>query len=85
MINDEVDKIIKQFFKSFKKRYQNNSESIKDSEFVFKYFYLFCHKNHNMNQNCGGSHIDSSDWIQQNKQTNKQSKNNNNKFYQYKI
>ena len=35
MINDEVDDFTEESFKSLKNRYQNNLESIKDSEFVF--------------------------------------------------
>ena len=35
MINDEVDKIIKERSDSLKIRYQNNLESMKGCEFVF--------------------------------------------------
>ena len=35
MINDEVDKIIKELFGSLKNKYQNNLDSMKGSEFVF--------------------------------------------------
>ena len=55
MISDEADKVIKELFDSLKNRYQNNLESMKGSEFVFE-----CHK---INPNCGGSYIDSPDWI----------------------
>ena len=54
MVNDEADEIIKELFDSLKKRYQNNLESIKGSQFVFDYvqsLYLKCHK---INLNCGG-------------------------------
>ena len=34
MINDEADELIKELFDSIKNRYQNNLESMKDSEFV---------------------------------------------------
>ena len=41
MINDEVDQIINELFKSLQKRYQNVLEKfMKDSEFVFNYIYL---------------------------------------------
>ena len=46
---------------------------IKGSDFVFDYFHLFNYKCHKVNLNCGGSYIDSPEWIK-NKQTNK---NNN--------
>ena len=34
MINDEANEVIKKLFDSLKKRYPNNFESLKDSEFV---------------------------------------------------
>ena len=34
LINDEADELIKELFDSIKNRYQNNLESMKDSEFV---------------------------------------------------
>ena len=40
MINDEVDKVVKELFDSLKNRYQNNLESLKGSEFVFDYLHL---------------------------------------------
>ena len=39
MVNDKVEEVIKELFKSLKNRYQNNLESIKGSEFVFNYIY----------------------------------------------
>ena len=48
MINDEAVKVIKELFDSLKKRYQNNLESMKGSEFAFDYVHLLnykCHKN----------------------------------------
>ena len=41
IINDEEDEVIKDLFDSIKNRYQNNLESMKGSQFVFNYFYLF--------------------------------------------
>ena len=35
MINDEVDKVIKELFDSLKNRYQNNLEPVKGNEFIF--------------------------------------------------
>ena len=63
MINDEADKVIKEFFDSLKNRYQNNLESMKGSEFVFDYVNLLYYKCHKTNPNCSGSYIDSPDWI----------------------
>ena len=40
MMNDEADEVIKELFDSLKYRYQNNLESMKDSDFVFNYVHL---------------------------------------------
>ena len=40
MINDKADKVIKENFDSLKNRYQNNLESMKNSEFYFDYVHL---------------------------------------------
>ena len=37
IINEEIDEIIEERFKSLKNRYQNNLEFMKGSEFVFDY------------------------------------------------
>ena len=71
MINDGADEVIKQLFKSLKNRYQNNLESMKGSEFVFDYVHLLYYKCHEINLNCGGSYIDSPDWIKNKKNNNK--------------
>ena len=42
MINDEADEVIKKRFDSLKKRYQNNLESVKGSEFVFEIMFIYC-------------------------------------------
>ena len=54
MINDDVDEVIEKLFESIKNRYQNNSESVEGSEFVFDYVHLMYHKFHKINLNCGG-------------------------------
>ena len=46
MINYEADEFIKELFYSLKKRYQNNLESIKSSEFLFDYVHLLYYKCH---------------------------------------
>ena len=61
MINDETDEVIKEIFHSLKNRYQNNLESIKDSEFLFNYVHLLNYKYHQINTNRGGSYVDSPD------------------------
>ena len=76
MINDETVEVIKELLDSLKNRYQNNLESKKGSEFVFDYVQLFYRKSHKINPNHGGSYIDSSDWIKNNKSSNQS--------YQYK-
>ena len=40
MISDETDEIIDKLFNSLKKRYQNNLQSMKDSELIFDYVKL---------------------------------------------
>ena len=59
-INDEADEVIKELFNSLQKRYQNDLELMKGSEFVFNYFHLLYHKR---SPNCGGAYIDSPDCI----------------------
>ena len=47
MIHDKSDENIDEHFNSLKNRYQNNSESMKGSEFVWDYVHLLyckCHK-----------------------------------------
>ena len=63
MINDQADEAIQKIFQSFKNRYQNNLESMRDSEFVFDYVHLLHYKCHKINPNLGGSYIDFPDWI----------------------
>ena len=36
---------------------------MRDSEFVFNYVQLLFYKCHKINLNCGGSYINSSDWV----------------------
>ena len=59
IISDEADEVIKELLNSLKNRYQNNLESIKDSEFVFNYVWFLYYKCHKINPNCGGLYIDS--------------------------
>ena len=67
MINDEADEVIKELFVSLKNRYQNNLESMNGSEFVIDYVQSLYYKCHKINPNCGGSYIDSPDWLKNKK------------------
>ena len=64
IINDEAGEVTKELFDSIINGYQNNLESLKGSEFAFDYVQsLYYYKCHNINPDCGGSYIDSPDWI----------------------
>ena len=58
---------------------------MKGSEFVFNYVHLLCYKCHKINLNRGGTHIDSPDWIQNNKATINPINKKDNKCFQYAI
>ena len=85
MINDEADEVKKELFDSLKKIYQNNSESMKDSEFVFDYVHLLCYKCHKINPNRRRSNIDSPDWINNKKATINPINKKDNKCFQYAV
>ena len=69
MINDDADEVMKELSGSLKSRYQNNLESMQGSESVFDYVNLLYYKCHKINPNCGGSYIESPDWIKSKKTT----------------
>ena len=99
MINDAADEVIEELFDSLKNRYQNNLESMKGSEFVFDYVHLLYYKciinvllyyNCIVNvikkdANCGGSYIDSPDWIKNKKATMNPTNKKNNKCFYYAV
>ena len=85
MIYDEPDEVIKELFDSLKNRYQINLELMKGSDFVFDYFHLLYYNCYKINQNCGGSYIDSPDWIKNKKATMNLIKKKDNKFFQYTV
>ena len=58
-----ADHVVKELFETLKNRNQNNLVSMKGSKFVFDYVQLLYYKCHKINPNCGGSYIDSPDWI----------------------
>ena len=73
MINDKAAEVIEELFGSLKNRYQNKlKESMKGSEIVFDYVSLLYYKCYKINPNCGGSYVDSPDWIK--KQSNNKSR-----------
>ena len=67
MSNDEADEVIKELFDSLKNRYQSNLEPMKGSELVFDCNNLLYYKCYKINPNCGGSCIDTPDWIKNKK------------------
>ena len=75
MINDQVDEVVKELFKSLKNRYQNNLESMNGSELVFNYVHLLYFNCHKINLNCGGSYIDSPYWITESIEKNNKEEN----------
>ena len=81
MSSDETYEVIKKFVDSLKNGYQNNLESMRGSEFVYDYVKLLDNKCHKTNFNHVAWHIDSLDWIKNNKATiNSVNKNDNNCF-----
>ena len=78
-------KLQKELSDSLKNRYQNNLESMKGSEFVFDYVYLLYYKCHKINPNCGGSYIDSPDWIKNKKATKNPINKIDSKYFQYTV
>ena len=58
---------------------------MKGSEFVFDYVYLLYYKCHKINPNCGGSYIDSPDWIKNKKATINSINKKDNKYFQYTV
>ena len=85
MINDEADKVTKDFFDSLKNRYENNLESMKGSEIFFNYVHLLYYKCYKINPNCGGSYLRSPDWIKSTKATINPIDKKDNKCSQYGV
>ena len=63
MINDKADEVIKEILHLLRNRYQNDLKSVKGNEIVFDYVQLLYYKRQNINPNCGGSYIDSPEWV----------------------
>ena len=85
MNGSDTDEIIKELFKSFLQRYQENlPEKMKGSDFPFdgvNYLYYIFNK---ISIIRGGSYIDSPKWLKDKKSTVNQ-KNNDNKCFQYAV
>ena len=84
-MDDEANKVMKDFFDSLKNRSQNNLESMKGSEFLFDCVHLMYYKCHKLNLNRGGSYIDSPDWIKNEKATTNPINEKDNKCFQYAV
>ena len=84
-MDDEANKVMKDFFDSLKNRSQNNLESMKGSEFLFDCVHLLYYKCHKLNLNRGGSYIDSPDWIKNEKATTNPINEKDNKCFQYAV
>ena len=68
MTSNEADESYKKdFLIHLKNRSQNNLQSREVVSFVFDYVQLLYYKCHKINLNCGGSYIDSLDWIKNKK------------------
>ena len=63
MINDKADEVIKEILHLLRNRYQNDLKSVKGNEIVFDYVQLLYYKRQNINPNCGGSYMDSPEWV----------------------
>ena len=85
MSSDEANKFIKIFFDSLKNRCQNNLESMRGRESVFDYVQLLYYKCHKINFNCGGSYIDSPDWMKNKKAPINPINKKDSKCFQYAV
>ena len=68
IINDKADEVLENIFDSLNKKYQIILEkSMRGSDFIFDCVHVLYYKCHKINRNCGGSYIDSPDWIKNKK------------------
>ena len=58
---------------------------MRSREFAFDYVQLLYYRCHKINLNCGGSYIDSPDWIKNKKTTVNRIKKKYNKCFQYVV
>ena len=67
---NDANEIIDELFESLRSRYQVNLEtSMKGNDFIFSSVQLINYKCDKINFKCGGSYIDSPDWIKMKKTT----------------
>ena len=77
VIGAKTDNNINELFESIFKKYQEELQKMKGSEFVFNNIDLLYYKLHKISLNRGGSYIDSCDWLKNKKATiNPQNKDN---------
>ena len=69
MIYFNTDQVIKKIFELLLNKYNNLHTSMEGSDFIFDYVHLLYYRYHKINPNCGGSYIDSPDWIKNRKST----------------
>ena len=82
---NDVNEIVDELFESLRSRYQSTLEkSMRGSEFIFDSGQQMYYKCHKMNYRCGGSYIDSPDWIE-NKKAKINQKNKDDKCFQYVV
>ena len=80
---NDTNEVIDELFKSLRSRYQGNLEtSMRESDFIFDSVQFMYYKCHKVNFKCGGSYIDSPDWIKKKKAT-RNPKNTDNKCFQF--
>ena len=58
---------------------------MKGSKFVFNYVHLLYYKFYEINLNCGGSYINSPDWIKNKKVSINSVNNKDNKYFQQAV
>ena len=85
MIYDNADEVVKDLFESLLSGYQIGLGTSMGGSDLFLYcVYLLYYKCHKTNLNCGGSNMNSPDWIKNKKTINFISKNDN-KSFQYVV
>ena len=85
MKGSDTDEVIKLLFESFLKKYEENlQEKMKGSDFEFDGVNFFYYDFNKTSINRGGSYIDSLQWLK-NKKSTKNSKNNDDKCFQYAV
>ena len=84
MVNDKEHAAIEELFQSLLSSKQIGLEiSMKGSDFIFDCVHLLYYKCHKTNFKCGGSCMDSSDWIKSKKATINLINKKDNKCFQY--